>query len=85
LNISKMEQRALHALAQGGCILLERNAARKIIKTTCFNREGWVLSGFSISLFRKLKRRKLITSRRNGPYRISHHGLMCVRAQLDNR
>lgn len=85
MNISKSEQRALHALAQGGRILVERDERRKIHKASCVNREGWHLSGFGIELFKRLKRRKFIASKGGGPYRITHHGLMSVRAQLDNR
>lgn len=85
MNISKSEQRALHALAQGGRILIERDEKRKVTKASCVNREGWYMAGFSVELFRKLKRRKLIASRGGGPYRITRQGLMSVRAQLDNR
>ncbi len=85
MNISKMEQRALHALAQGGAILIERNEQRKIIKASCVNREGWHLSDFSVELFKKLKKRRFIKSRNSMPYRITMHGLSSVRAQLDNR
>ena len=85
MNISKPEQRALHALAQGGVILIERDERRKIAKANCVSREGWYLAGFGVGLFKKLKRRKLISSRSGGPYRITRHGLVAVRAQLDNR
>ncbi|NVJ99751.1 MAG: YjhX family toxin [Alphaproteobacteria bacterium] len=85
MNISKMEQRALHALAQGGAILIERDERKKITEANCLNREGWRLSGFSIGLFRKLKQRGFIASRGGGPYRITLHGLASVRSQLDNR
>ncbi|UTW55812.1 YjhX family toxin [Kordiimonas sp. SCSIO 12610] len=85
MNISKMEQRALHTLAQGGAILIERDEKRKIVKASCVNREGWYLSGFSVDLFRKLKKRRFIKSQNSRPYRITLHGLSCVRSQLDNR
>lgn len=85
MNISKSEQRALHALAQGGHILIERDKRRKVCKANCVNREGWYLAGFGVELFKRLKRRRLISSRGGGPYRITMHGLMSVRAQLDNR
>jgi hypothetical protein len=52
VNISKMEQRALHTLAQGGAILIERDKKRKITKARCVNRDGWHLSGFSVDLFK---------------------------------
>lgn len=85
MNISKMEQRALHTLAQGGAILIERDDRRKVIEANCLNREGWRLSGFSVALFKKLKKRRFIASRSGGPYRITLHGLKSVRSQLDNR
>lgn len=85
MNISKHEQRALHALAQGGFIIIERDTARKITKADCVNREGWYLAGFTIPLFKKLKKRRFIKSRNSSPYRITAHGLAAVRAQLDNR
>ena len=85
MNISKGEQRVLHALAQGGAILIERDGRRRIIDCTCVNREGWTLAGFDTSLFKKLKRRRFIRSVGGGPYRISREGLFAVRAQLDNR
>ncbi|MCK0068316.1 YjhX family toxin [Kordiimonas laminariae] len=85
MNISKHEQRALHALAQGGLILIERDNARKIIKANCVNREGWYLSGFTLELFKKLKKRRFIKSQNSRPYRITLQGLEAVRAQLDNR
>jgi uncharacterized protein YjhX (UPF0386 family) len=85
VNISKLEQRALHTLAQGGAILIERDEKRKIIKASCVNRDGWHLSGFSVDLFKKLKKRRFIQSKNSMPYRITMHGLSSVRAQLDNR
>lgn len=85
MNISKGEQRALHALARGGHIVLEKDDRRKIISAHCITREGWRLSDMSIPLFRKLKRRRLIASRGGGPYRITRDGLAAVRPQLDNR
>lgn len=80
-----MEQRALHALAQGGVILVEKDPQNKIITANCVNREGWYLSGFNISIFKKLKRRKFIRSCGGRPYQITMHGLKSVRSQLDNR
>ena len=85
MNVSKREQRALHALAQGGIILLERDAHGDILTADCLTREGWALTDCDVALFKRLKRRGLIASRGGGPYRITRDGLLCLRAQLDNR
>ena len=84
MNISKHEQRVLHALAQGGEIRHKRDGAR-LLEVHCFNREGHNLAGFSQDLFARLKRRGLIASQGGRPYRITRKGLEAVRAQLDNR
>jgi uncharacterized protein YjhX (UPF0386 family) len=85
LNISKYEQRVLHALAQGGRIAHRRNESGAIFAADCFTREGHVLADCTLSLFRRLKRRRLIASMDGQPYRITRLGLEAVRAQLDNR
>ncbi len=85
MDISKAEQKVLHVMAQGGRIVLERDDNRKIVKATCVTRDGWYLTGFTIDLFKKLKRRRYIASRNSGPYRITHRGIVSVRGQLDNR
>ena len=83
MNVSKREQRVLHALAQGGAVLLERDGGRRIIEVSCVTRDGWSL--VDVDLFKRLKGRRLIASRNGGPYRITRLGLGVVRAQLDNR
>ena len=85
MNVSKHEQRVLHALAQGGRITFEKDDRGKIIEVLCFNREGWVLSDCTLGIFQKLRRRGLIASQQSGPYQITRLGLGVVRAQLDNR
>jgi uncharacterized protein YjhX (UPF0386 family) len=85
LNVSKHEQRVLHALAQGGHIAYRKDDKGKIIEVLCVSREGWVLSDCTLALFHKLRRRRLIASRDSRPYRITRDGLAAVRAQLDNR
>jgi uncharacterized protein len=84
LNISKTQQRVLHALAQGGLIDLVREDDR-IVGVECWSREGWLLTDCTLALFKALKRKKLIASTGGGPYRITRHGLANLRAQLNNR
>lgn len=85
MNISKQEQRVLHVLAQGGLIRSERNAHAKIIRVMCVTREGYVLADCNLTIFQRLRKRRLIQSRNGGPYRISRLGRLSVRAQEDNR
>jgi uncharacterized protein YjhX (UPF0386 family) len=85
INVSKPEQRVLHALAQGAAIRVEKDEKGKIASVICVTREGWVLADCTLSTFRRLKRRRLIGSQASAPYRITRQGLSAVRAQLDNR
>ncbi|MBN8606263.1 MAG: YjhX family toxin [Caulobacterales bacterium] len=85
MNISKHEQRTLHALAQGGAIHHIKNDVGDIVEVNCLNRDGWRLADCTLALFKKLRRRRFIRSENGGPYRISREGLAAVRAQLDNR
>lgn len=85
MNISRTEQRVLHALAQGGHIRHYRNEAGDITEVDCITRDGWRLPDCNLALFRKLKRRRLIASVNSGPYHITGLGLLAVRGQTDNR
>lgn len=85
MNISKYEQRVLHALAQGGYIRCYKNEKGAIIEIDCMNRDGWRVADCTLPLFKKLKRRRFISSRNGAPYRITGEGLQAVRPQLDNR
>ncbi len=85
MNISKRAQRALHTLAQGGLITLERDTRGDLVSATCVTRDGWALGDFDLPLFRSLKRKRLIASHAGLPYRITREGLVNLRAQLDNR
>ena len=86
MNISKYEQRVLHALAQGGRIVHRRDVATsRIIAVDCFTRDGYILSDCTVSVFLKLKRRRLIASMDGRPYQVTRLGLAAVRAQPDNR
>lgn len=87
MNISRFEQRVLHALARGARIVLERDDDRRrsILSVTCITREGWILSDCDHAVFCRLRSKRLIASRNSGPYTISRRGLAAVRAQADNR
>ncbi|MCE0505432.1 MULTISPECIES: YjhX family toxin [unclassified Roseivivax] len=85
MNISKHEQRVLHALAQGGVIAYERAPGGQVTEVTCVTRDGLILGDCSLEVFRKLRRKRLIESRASSPYRISAQGRRNVRAQVDNR
>jgi uncharacterized protein YjhX (UPF0386 family) len=85
VNISKPQQRTLHALAQGGSIELERDASGALITVRCLNHAGWALPDCTLAVFKTLKRRRLIASRNGGPYRITRDGLVSLRSQGDNR
>ena len=85
MDISRDEQRVLHALAQGGRIALIRDDAGKITDLEFFNRDGWLMPQCSLALFRKLKARKAIKSSNGQPYRITRRGLELVRSEVDNR
>ncbi len=85
MNVSKHEQRVLHALAQGGHIRHRRDPqSKRILGVDCFNRDGFRLDDCTMDLFARLRRRGFIESRGGAPYRISRLGLATVRAQLDN-
>lgn len=85
MNISKVEQRVLHVLAQGGLIRHRRDETGRIFDVECWTRDGHLLADCPLDLFRRLKRRRLVESRQSGPYRISRLGREAVRGQLDNR
>ena len=85
LNISKPQQRTLHALARGGRITLERDDRGDIVAVECWTREGWLLGDCTLEVFKALKRRRLIASRDSGPYQITRDGLIRLRPQGDNR
>jgi uncharacterized protein len=85
LNISKPQQRILHALAQGGHIQHHRDDRGRLAKVDCLTRDGWRMSTCDLALFRKLRTRGWIASRAGGPYHITRDGLAAVRAQGDNR
>ena len=85
MNVSKFEQRVLHALAQGGHVRHHKDDRGDIVEVDCITRDGYRLSDCTLPVFRRLKRRRLIASSNRGPYRITPLGLTVVRAQADNR
>ena len=85
MNISRAEQRTLHALARGGAVLVEKDEKGKIVEVNCVTREGWTLADCTLGVFKKMRKRKLLASSGGGPYRITLLGRQSVRAQLDNR
>lgn len=85
LNISRTEQRVLHALAQGGMLRHERGPNGKITGVTCVTRDGLILTDGTLRVALRLRRLRLIRSTEGGPYRITRQGLLCVRSQSDNR
>jgi len=85
LDISREEQRVLHALAQGGTIVALKDDHDRITGIECFNRDGWLMPQVALLHFKKLKRKKAIASADGRPYRITRRGLELVRAEGDNR
>jgi len=85
MNISKQEQRVLHALAQGGSIIHRFDERGHIVEVDCMNRDGWRLADCTLAVFHKLRRRKLIGSLGGASCCFSREGLCGVRSQLDNR
>jgi uncharacterized protein len=84
VNISRLEQRVLHCLAQGGRIQ-HTWIDNRIGEIDCWSRDGYRLADCTLDLFKRLKKRGLIASHGGGPYRISRLGLASVRAQHDNQ
>ena len=85
MDISREEQRVLHALAQGGTIYALKNDKGRITNVECFNRDGWRMDQCDLRLFSKLRRKKAIMSEGGRPYHITRRGLELVRAEVDNR
>jgi uncharacterized protein YjhX (UPF0386 family) len=85
MDISREEQRVLHALAQGGAIHVAKAPNGKVINVECLNRDGWLMQQCTIVLFKKLKNKKAIASSDGHPYRITRRGLELVRSEFDNR
>ncbi|WP_343564646.1 YjhX family toxin [Kiloniella sp. b19] len=85
MNISKHEQRVLHELALGGEIRYLRNENSKIREVTCHTRDGHVLSDCTLAVFKSLKSKKFVSSKKGQPYRITRLGVRSVRSQMNQR
>ncbi|WP_162048581.1 YjhX family toxin [Vibrio taketomensis] len=85
MNISKHEQRVLHVLALGGEIQYVRSDNSKISQIFCYSREGHILTDCSMEVFKRLKSKKLISSKKSAPYRITTLGATSVRSQMFQR
>ena len=85
MDISRREQRVLHALAQGGTILLLKDDRGKTASVELYNRDGWLMTGCDRALFNKLRGKGAVASSDGRPYRITVKGLHLVRSQADNR
>jgi uncharacterized protein YjhX (UPF0386 family) len=85
MDISRDEQRVLHALAQGGFIKPLKTAKGRIHGLELYSRDGWLMPMLTLLLFKKLQRRKAIKSQNGEPYRITRRGLELVRSELYNR
>lgn len=85
MDISRDEQRVLHALAQGGNINALKDGKGRIVAVECYNRDGWLMAQCNLFLFRKLRNKKAIASQDGQPYRITRRGLELVRSEFDNR
>ena len=85
MDISKQEQRILHALAQGGAIVPLKDQQGRIRGVECYTRDGWLMTQCTLRLFQKLKYKRAIKSTRSRPYRITKRGLELVRSEVNNR
>jgi uncharacterized protein YjhX (UPF0386 family) len=72
-------------LAQGGVIVPLKDAKGRIEKLELYNRDGWRMPFLTLTLFRKLRRKRAIASSDGQPYRITRRGLELVRSEVDNR
>ncbi len=86
MNISRSEQRTLHAMAQGGAIVLTRDAQGRLLSVACYTREGYLLTDCNLSVWRRLKKKgaDLVARRRPVPDQSRGVWRACA-ARPDNR
>jgi uncharacterized protein YjhX (UPF0386 family) len=84
MDISREEQRVLHALAQGGALHARKTETGKINDVELYSRDGWLMP-CTVRLFKKLKQKNAIASSEGRPYRITRRGLELVRSEVTNR
>lgn len=59
MDISRNEQRVLHAQAQGGLIRYRHEERGRIVNVPCFTRESHVLLDCALAVFPRLRCRRL--------------------------
>ncbi|CAN7282753.1 MULTISPECIES: YjhX family toxin [unclassified Devosia] len=79
MNISRLERRVLGVLALGGRICLIRDDDGRTTDIECYTREGWVMTDCTLDMFKSMRSKKVISSTRGGPYRITRQGLEMLR------
>jgi uncharacterized protein YjhX (UPF0386 family) len=85
VNVSRDERRVLHVLAQGGAIMHYKDDDGRLVEVVCLTREGWCLTLCTLDLFKRLRKRGLVSSRGGGPYRITKLGLQSMRTRPNER